>query len=80
MKASEKVFNSIVTVIVVLVGTGFGVLTGLIYSEKHWWVGLIAGSVSGYPLVIVYFKRLKKLSAKKTPPLAEENSPQTAGS
>ena len=64
MKVSEKTFNIAVIVAVVLTGVGFGVLTGLAYSEIYWWVGLIAGIVTSYPLAKLYLKQLIKLSTK----------------
>jgi len=50
---------------VVLTGIGFGALTGLAYSsESYWWVGMIAGVVSGYPLAKLYLMQLIKISTK----------------
>ena len=65
MKKTEKGFNLIVTIAVVLTGAGFGLLTGLIYSEeRYWWVGFMAGGVCSYPLAKFYLWQLAKTFAK----------------
>ena len=49
---------------VMFTGAGFGAVAGLFYSEDYWWIGVIAGAVSGYPLVRLYLMRLVKIAAK----------------
>ena len=60
-----KKFDIFVTVFVVIVGTGFGLLTGLAYWENYSWVGMMAGAISSYFLAKLYLKQLIKISAKK---------------
>lgn len=61
MTKGEKVFNVVVSVAVVLTGTGFGAFTGFVYSEeRYWWVGLLAGAVVAFPLAKFYLWQLVK--------------------
>ena len=65
MKNSEKVFNVVVTVVVMLTGAGFGAFTGAVYSDgKLWWIGLIAGVATAFPLAKFYLWQLAKSFAK----------------
>lgn len=65
MSRKYRLFGILVISLVVLVGAGFGSLTGIIYSENYWWVAAIAATVSSYPLAIIYLMQLKKISSKK---------------
>lgn len=65
MKNSEKVFNVVVTVVVMLTGAGFGAFTGAVYSNgKLWWIGLIVGATAAIPLAILYLRQLGGSSGK----------------
>jgi hypothetical protein len=62
---SEKTFNIVVIVVVVLTGICFGVLTGFAYSESYWWAGMIAGAVTSFPLAKLYLMQLRKIYTKE---------------
>jgi len=64
MSNKNRGFEKFVIIFVMLVGTGFGVLTGLVYFERYWWVGATAGIFSSYPLAKLYLSLLIKISAK----------------
>ncbi len=57
-------FDAFVIVAVMLTGAGFGALTGLVYSEDYWWVGIIVGGIISFPLAKFYLRQLPKISAK----------------
>jgi len=62
--AKYKTFDIFVIIFVVLTGAGFGVITGLAYWQTYWWVGMITGAASGFPLAKLYLKQLAKISTK----------------
>ena len=64
MSYTKRALKGFVIVFVILTGAGFGVLTGLAYSESYWWLGMTAGTVSGYPLAKLYLKLLVKTSSR----------------
>jgi hypothetical protein len=64
MKKAEKVFNIIVTIVVVLTGAGFGAWAGLVYSQTFWWVGLTVGGLSAFPVAKLYLWQITKAIAE----------------
>jgi len=61
----NKTFDVLVIIFVMLTGTGFGLITGLFYSSKnYWWVAMIIGTISSYPLAKFYLMQLRKISAR----------------
>jgi hypothetical protein len=65
MSNKNKGFETFVTIFVMLVGTGFGAYTGLVYYASYWWAGAAAGALSSYPLAKLYLKQLIKISARR---------------
>ena len=61
----NRTFDTFVIVFVILTGAGFGWFTGRVYSDSYWWVGVIVGVASGYPLAKLYLKKLKISSTNK---------------
>jgi len=64
MSNKNKGFERFVIIFVTLIGGGFGSLTGLSYYESYWWVGLMVGAVSSYPLAKLYLKQLTRISLR----------------
>lgn len=57
--SSTKIFNIIVTIVVMLTGAGFGALVGGMYTEGvYWWLGLVVGAVSSLLLANLYLWQL----------------------
>lgn len=59
MSSRYKTFGVSVIIMVMLVGAGFGALTGVVYNQKLWWIAAISGGVCGYPLARIYLRSLK---------------------
>ena len=69
-------FDAFVIAVVMLTGAGFGVLSGLVNSAEFgilsplvnsadfWWIGMVVGAVSGFPLAKLYLRRLPEIAAK----------------
>ncbi|MFW6170337.1 MAG: hypothetical protein ACODAD_07600 [Planctomycetota bacterium] len=64
MNSRFKKFGVSVTIAVILVGAGFGALTGVVYNQTFWWAAAIVGGLCGYPLARVYLRSLKNSLAK----------------
>jgi hypothetical protein len=60
MRTAEKVFNRIVSIVVMLTGAGFGALTAFVYAEEYWQTGMLVGGVSAFPLAKMYLWQLRK--------------------
>ncbi len=53
-----------VVAVVTLTGGGFGAFAGKMYSDKFWWVGMIAGGLSAFYLARLYLVVLSKMPPK----------------
>ena len=70
MNYGYKRFSISVIVAVIVVGAGFGSLTGLAYSQTLWWIGTIVGGLCGYPLARIYLRSLERSRARGSSGLA----------
>lgn len=59
MSSRYKAFSVSVIIAVMLVGTGFGALTGVVYNQTLWWIAATVGGSCGYPLARIYLRSLK---------------------
>ena len=64
MSKSRTLFSIFVLVAVTLTGGGFGALTGAVYSQDFWWVGMTAGGVSALGLAWLYLLVLSRMSPR----------------
>ncbi len=55
-------FRVFIFIAVTFTGGAFGAFAGLVYSQHHWWVGMIVGAASGFFLARLYLEVLARIS------------------